>query len=466
VKGRVVTFYSYKGGVGRSFALANIGVVLAQWGYRVLMVDWDIEAPGLNHYFHGRFGEPDGGVIDFLDDCRRGMPHSWERYAAPIVLDSSPHNLYLMPAEAGPNVDYAALVQDLDWDRLYEKHSLGSRIEEMREQWVDAFDFVLVDSRTGVTDFSGLTTAQLPDVLAFMFTANEQSLGGCAHIARRAMEARRRMSVDRPALLPLPIPGRFEQREEYERAQEWRSRFQYELQPFFNAWASPGVDTLKLIDLITIPYVPRWTFGEELAVLVEASGLDGVRSPSHSVSYTCETIAALLAHGFEHVDLLTSSRDEFVHGARYHSSTATKPKLARSTAPVVLILCREENHQTKKIQDLLLDYLGNRHLGVIISGSDSNLKGIREELNTADAYIVIIDKDSAHSTWLTAIFRLILRSSTFSAERKPIVPVVTKDAENLFLSSVVADFHAVILNEDLDMTPFDSVFERLRINAA
>jgi len=48
--GTVVTFYSYKGGVGRSFALANIAVLLARWGHRVLTIDWDLEAPGLERY--------------------------------------------------------------------------------------------------------------------------------------------------------------------------------------------------------------------------------------------------------------------------------------------------------------------------------------------------------------------------------------------------------------------------------
>jgi MinD-like ATPase involved in chromosome partitioning or flagellar assembly len=50
-EGTVVTFYSYKGGVGRTFALANVATLLALWGYRILCVDWDLEAPGLSLYF-------------------------------------------------------------------------------------------------------------------------------------------------------------------------------------------------------------------------------------------------------------------------------------------------------------------------------------------------------------------------------------------------------------------------------
>jgi MinD-like ATPase involved in chromosome partitioning or flagellar assembly len=49
--GWIYTFYSYKGGVGRSMALANVGVMLASAGHRVLLVDWDLEAPGIEAYF-------------------------------------------------------------------------------------------------------------------------------------------------------------------------------------------------------------------------------------------------------------------------------------------------------------------------------------------------------------------------------------------------------------------------------
>ena len=51
--GQIITFYSYKGGVGRTMALANIAVLLAQWRYKILIADWDLEAPGLEYFFQG-----------------------------------------------------------------------------------------------------------------------------------------------------------------------------------------------------------------------------------------------------------------------------------------------------------------------------------------------------------------------------------------------------------------------------
>src|SRR5581483_1644557 len=68
--GKIVTFYSYKGGTGRSMALANVAWLLASAGNRVLVIDWDLEAPGLHRYFEP-FLEDKGlesstGVIDFV----------------------------------------------------------------------------------------------------------------------------------------------------------------------------------------------------------------------------------------------------------------------------------------------------------------------------------------------------------------------------------------------------------------
>jgi Mrp family chromosome partitioning ATPase len=71
---RVITFYSYKGGTGRSMALANTAWILASAGKRVLTIDWDLEAPGLHRYFQPFLtdkelsGQESQGVIDMAID--------------------------------------------------------------------------------------------------------------------------------------------------------------------------------------------------------------------------------------------------------------------------------------------------------------------------------------------------------------------------------------------------------------
>jgi Mrp family chromosome partitioning ATPase len=74
--GTLVTFYSYKGGVGRTMALANIAVLMAAWGKRVLVVDWDLEAPGVEHFLAERAElasiQQGKGLIELLTELSEG----------------------------------------------------------------------------------------------------------------------------------------------------------------------------------------------------------------------------------------------------------------------------------------------------------------------------------------------------------------------------------------------------------
>ncbi|MCY4656841.1 MAG: ParA family protein, partial [Gammaproteobacteria bacterium] len=62
----VVTFYSFKGGVGRTMALVNTAVHLAQNGRRVLLVDFDLEAPGLDTFPLLRPKSHTPGIVEFV----------------------------------------------------------------------------------------------------------------------------------------------------------------------------------------------------------------------------------------------------------------------------------------------------------------------------------------------------------------------------------------------------------------
>src|ERR1700674_4298959 len=74
---KVITFYSYKGGTGRSMALANVAWILASQGKRVLMIDWDLEAPGLHRYFHpfirDKYLSASPGLVDWVLDYQAAV---------------------------------------------------------------------------------------------------------------------------------------------------------------------------------------------------------------------------------------------------------------------------------------------------------------------------------------------------------------------------------------------------------
>ena len=71
-QGRVITFYSYKGGTGRSMAVANAAWIPATNDKRVLVIDWDLEAPGMHRYLHPFLKDKEltdsQGLIDYFVD--------------------------------------------------------------------------------------------------------------------------------------------------------------------------------------------------------------------------------------------------------------------------------------------------------------------------------------------------------------------------------------------------------------
>jgi cellulose biosynthesis protein BcsQ len=205
-RGRTVTFYSYKGGTGRSMALANVAWVLACSGRRVLVIDWDLEAPGLHRYFAPFLADPDlketSGLIDFVwdfttealtpgneEDGNWFVPLAdFKRSAISLEYDFPPGGgIDFVPAGCQGG-DYADRVGSFDWKRFYEDMGGGVFLETAAGRAREDYDYVFLDSRTGVSDISGICTIHLPDLLIVCFTANNQSIKGTAAIAESVRE--------------------------------------------------------------------------------------------------------------------------------------------------------------------------------------------------------------------------------------------------------------------------------------
>ena len=89
--GRIVTFYSYKGGTGRTMAMANVAWILASNGHRVLAADWDLESPGLHRFFSPFLDLPvpeAPGVIDLFRSYGK-IAAEWKENREPYLLESS-----------------------------------------------------------------------------------------------------------------------------------------------------------------------------------------------------------------------------------------------------------------------------------------------------------------------------------------------------------------------------------------
>lgn len=229
--GEIITFYSYKGGTGRTMAMANVAWILAAAGNRVLMVDWDLEAPGLHRYFYPFLRDKElvtsTGVMDIVFDfmvqamtppsSEQDREKTWYvryadvlRHAVSIDWDFGKGQLDLLPAGL-QNASYATRVNSFNWDNFYERLGGGTFLEALRASMLREYEYVLVDSRTGVSDTSGICTVQLPDKIVVCFTLNRQSIEGAASVAQSIVEARARSG--RSGTQVFPVPTRVEKAE-------------------------------------------------------------------------------------------------------------------------------------------------------------------------------------------------------------------------------------------------------------
>jgi MinD-like ATPase involved in chromosome partitioning or flagellar assembly len=407
--GTVVTFYSFKGGVGRSFTLSNVAVLLARWGYRVLTIDWDLEAPGLPAYFKPLLrSQPTTGIVDLVDDFARtsGVRPS-SAYITELDLDE-PGVVHLLAAGGQQEDDYARRVQSIDWAALYER-GFADALEQCRADWTEAYDFVLIDSRTGFADIASICTAHLPDHLVVLFTANDQSVNGAVDVVRRADKARDRMPYDRPQLTALPVLSRFDDRVEYERADSWHDKCAKLTTPLFQNWLVRNVQPSLMLRHLTLPYVSYWSFGEQLPVLAE-------RVPSASqIAYALETIAAVVALKLDRSDLLADNRDAYV--------TAAAQRQPRDYPLDILVSTPRSTHAEAKalVRDLLA-------LGV---KAESSLSGDVDFLgraqDSARHLCLVIDRHV--SRWQTAEAEWFLRRTLTADTDRRLIPVLTSTTD-------------------------------------
>jgi cellulose biosynthesis protein BcsQ len=202
----IFTFYSFKGGVGRSLAAANVAYTLAGWGRNVLLIDMDLEAPGLSSFL-ARNGELDppnptrqNDVLSFLSELLSAQKSGAD--PATISQNLPPISAYARPVAAEKlkkltpkmgqlgRLDVLGVDQDRNYPQRLASLSLNHRSRDEllslgrilrsylksqrflhRPFWLEDFqpsiptpyDYVIVDSRTGLTEVGGLCVGPLAD---------------------------------------------------------------------------------------------------------------------------------------------------------------------------------------------------------------------------------------------------------------------------------------------------------------
>ncbi len=193
---KVVSFYSYKGGVGRTTALALAALQTARKGKRVVAIDMDLEAPGLSTVLRQEKGMdyPSYGVIDFLVEYEKGNGQiDLDEYIYPVsskeLLGMDGGELYVMQAGNLACGDYEKYYHklsrvDFNMPKYYgQENPLAGLFECIQTQYQP--DYIFIDSRAGIHDIGGLTLFNCSDEVVAMFYGNEQNMTGMNFILPR-----------------------------------------------------------------------------------------------------------------------------------------------------------------------------------------------------------------------------------------------------------------------------------------
>lgn len=221
----VVAFYSFKGGVGRTTTLASCALQAAKQGERVVVVDLDLEAPGVGSLLGA---SADRGVLDLLIEhvATEGVDVGPACVPAAGVPDDRSDKIQVIPAgrlgtsylEQLARLDFSAAVVGDGAQVIPVREALIAVLNKVREEYAPRWIFL--DARAGLHDLAGLSLHGLSHVEVLFSRANAQGLAGLdlvlSALARRSRDASSRLVLVH-ALGPVNVGEAKQERERMQR---------------------------------------------------------------------------------------------------------------------------------------------------------------------------------------------------------------------------------------------------------
>ena len=193
---KTITFFSYKGGTGRTLAATNYAVYLAKLGLDVVILDFDLDAPGVDSKFPG-FTLPEGqlGLIDYILRFQRdgSAPGPIDEILCRIPIPSPREDcaVGLIPAGDYLATDYCAKLNELDWAKVFSDER-GVAFFQLFLQRINkelSAEVLVIDSRTGFSEIGGLCTQQLADETVILSSLASESVKMTRHLAKIIRES-------------------------------------------------------------------------------------------------------------------------------------------------------------------------------------------------------------------------------------------------------------------------------------
>jgi MinD-like ATPase involved in chromosome partitioning or flagellar assembly len=188
---KIISIHSYRGGTGKSNSTANIATAVASRGYRVGIVDTDIQSPGI-HVLFGLKEEQMGLTLnDFL----------WGRCAIEAaahdltaVLEDKATNkskVYLVPSSIKMNDISRILREGFDVELLFD--GFQSLVKKLN------LDYLFIDTHPGLNEET-LLSLTLSDIVLIVLRPDQQDFQGTAvtvEVARKLNVPQLRLMVNK-----------------------------------------------------------------------------------------------------------------------------------------------------------------------------------------------------------------------------------------------------------------------------
>ena len=170
-----VVFYSMKGGVGRSTALAACAWALAESGQRVLVLDLDLESPGLSTSLLPASRQPAYGITDWLvEDLVNNGDAILEQMHASLGTQQRGGELIVVPSHGDNPGEYVSKLGRVwmpgftaDGRRQTWSERLLRMIQQLEEKHQPSI--VLIDSRAGIDEVASACVTDLDAKLIYLF---------------------------------------------------------------------------------------------------------------------------------------------------------------------------------------------------------------------------------------------------------------------------------------------------------
>lgn len=171
---KVISFYSYKGGVGRTIALMQTANLLALKGKKIALIDLDIEAPSFNEIFSESI-QLDKGLMNYLYNKLYNLDKIEVSSIVSKLPLNAPGDVYIVPT-GSINKKYVKMLEALKEKRISENKYIEELIDELYKNY--DIDYVLIDSRTGINNWGALSIGEIADEVMLFAYPNEENVKG------------------------------------------------------------------------------------------------------------------------------------------------------------------------------------------------------------------------------------------------------------------------------------------------